>query len=112
MGRSELSDGQSFGGWIQSRRGAMSLTRAELAEKVGCAAVTIKKIERDERKPSRQMAELLAKHLVVPSVDRDVFMRMARGVYVNSAGSPEQSLRIPLSCSKIIAILLYRQLIL
>ena len=56
----------------------MNLTRAELAEKVGCAAVTIKKIERDERKPSSQMAELLAEHLLVPRVDRGEFMRMAR----------------------------------
>jgi len=35
MGSSELSDIQSFGGWIQSRRRAMNLTRIELAEKVG-----------------------------------------------------------------------------
>src|SRR3989304_3233842 len=90
-----LKDVQSFGGWIQSRRGAMNLTRVELAKKVGCAAVTIKKFERDERKPSRQMAELLAEHLVIPRVDRDVFMRMARGIYVNSAASQEESLLIP-----------------
>lgn len=95
MGSSELTDIQSFGGWIQSRRRAMNLTRVELAEKVGCAAVTIKKIERDERKPSRQMAELLAEHLAIPRVDRDVFMRMASKIYVNPADLPEESLRIP-----------------
>ena len=84
MGSIELSDVQSFGGWIQRRRRAMNLTRAELAEKVGCAAVTIKKIERDERKPSRQMAELLAEHLVIPRVDRDKFMRMGREITCRS----------------------------
>jgi len=95
MGSFELSDMQSFGGWIQSRRQAMNLTRAVLAEKVGCAVVTIKKIERDERKPSRQMAELLAEHLLIPRIDRDVFMRMAREIYGNPADSAEESLRIP-----------------
>ena len=95
MGISELSNIQSFGGWIQNRRRAMNLTRAELAEKVGCAAVTIKKIERDERKPSQQMAELLAEHLAIPLIDRDVFMRRAREIYGNPADAPEESLRIP-----------------
>jgi transcriptional regulator with XRE-family HTH domain len=55
MGSFALDDVQSFGGWIQMRRRAMNLTRDELAGRIGCAAVTIKKIERDERKPSRQM---------------------------------------------------------
>ncbi len=69
--------------------------RAELAEKIGCAAVTIKKIERDERKPSRQIAELLARQLMVPRADQDLFMRMARETYAISGESPGQALRIP-----------------
>ena len=73
----------------------MDLTRAELAEKVGCAAVTIKKIERDERRPSPQMAALLAEHLMIPRVDRDRFMSMARGVYSETAEARAPSLRIP-----------------
>jgi predicted ATPase/DNA-binding XRE family transcriptional regulator len=95
MGNFESSEEQSFGGWVQSRRQAMQLTRAELAEKVGCAAVTIKKIERDERKPSPQVAELLAEHLVIPRVERDVFFRMARTTYGNPAQLPDRALRIP-----------------
>ena len=56
----------SIGEWIQRRRNAMGMTRADLAHRVGCAEVTIKKIERDERKPSGQIAELLAEHLAHP----------------------------------------------
>jgi len=41
------------------------------------------------------MAELLAEHLAIPRVDRDVFMRMASKIYVNPADLPEESLRIP-----------------
>ncbi|HMT20921.1 MAG TPA: helix-turn-helix transcriptional regulator, partial [Promineifilum sp.] len=42
------------------RRKALDLTRAGLAQQVSCSSETIKKIERDERRPSRQVAELLA----------------------------------------------------
>ena len=92
---SELADTQSFGGWVERRRRAINLTREELAKRVGCAAVTIKKIERDERKPSRQIAALLAEKLMVPLVERDLFMRMARTTYADSAESSRGSLLIP-----------------
>lgn len=95
MGNSSSSDVQSFGGWVQSRRQAMNLTRAELAKEAGCAAVTIKKIERDERKPSRQMAEILAMHLAIPRMDRKKFMQMARSNYDEATGPAESLLRIP-----------------
>lgn len=75
----------SFGYWVQQRRMALDLTRPELAQRVGCAAVTIKKIERDERRPSRQIAELLAHHLIIPDQDRDKFVRVARGKLVASS---------------------------
>src|SRR5512135_1942553 len=81
MGELENRGGDSFGAWVQRRRGAMSLTRDQLAEKVGCAAVTIKKIERDERKPSRQMAELLADQLLIPRAERERFLHLARESY-------------------------------
>ena len=50
----------SFGEWVQHRRLALDLTRPALARQVGCSPITIKKIERDERRPSRQIAALLA----------------------------------------------------
>lgn len=49
----------SFGDWVRRRRKALDLTQAQLAYCVGCAVVTLRKIEADERKPSRQMAERL-----------------------------------------------------
>ena len=95
MKSSELADVQSFGGWVENRRRTMKLTRAELAEKVGCAAVTIKKIERDERKPSRQIAALLAEKLMVPLADQNLFMRMARETYADSVESKREWSGIP-----------------
>lgn len=46
-----MSDIVSFGEWVQSRRNQLRLSRTSLAQQVGCSPVTIKKIERDERRP-------------------------------------------------------------
>lgn len=69
----------SFGYWVLRRRKALDLTRARLAQLVSCSPETIKKIERDERRPSRQVAELLADALAVPSEERLAFLQAARG---------------------------------
>ena len=69
----------SFGDWVRRRRKALDLTREELARQVGCASETIKKIERDERRPSRQIAELLANALAVPAEEQTLFLEVARG---------------------------------
>ncbi|MCL4300543.1 MAG: helix-turn-helix transcriptional regulator [Anaerolineae bacterium] len=69
----------SFGYWVRRQRKALDLTQAHLARQVGCAAVTIKKIERDERRPSRQMAERLADSLAVPQEERQAFIQCGLG---------------------------------
>ena len=74
-----IEDVYSFGYWVMRRRKALDLTRAGLAQQVSCSPETIKKIERDERRPSPQMAELLATVLVVSGEARDRFLQAARG---------------------------------
>lgn len=71
-----------FGDWVRRRRKALDLTQAALAERVGYATVTIKKIEQGARRPSRQMAGLLADHLNIPEAERDKFIQMGRGEFV------------------------------
>src|SRR5215211_2980663 len=70
----------SFGYWIRQQRKALDLTQQALAERVGCSLAAIKKIEQDERRPSRQIAERMADVLGVPANQRDVFLEVARGV--------------------------------
>ena len=70
--------GQSFGQWLGQRRKAHDLTQKELAQRVGCAVVTISKIEADERRPSKQISEQLAAHLGVPPEEKQEFIRFAR----------------------------------
>lgn len=95
MASPEISEVETFGAWVQRRRQAMSLTRDQLAEKVGCAAVTIKKIERDERKPSRQIAELLAEQLLIPRAERERFLHLARESYSVPEEWQAEALRFP-----------------
>ncbi|MEZ4868583.1 MAG: AAA family ATPase [Caldilineaceae bacterium] len=68
----------SFGAWVQQQRKLLDLTQADLAEQVGCAVVTIKKIEQNARRPSRQLAALLVEHLQIPSPLREQFVTLAR----------------------------------
>jgi transcriptional regulator with XRE-family HTH domain len=70
----------SFGYWIRRQRKALDLTQQALAERVGCSLAAIKKIEQDERRPSRQVAGLLADVLGVPASQREVFLEVARGI--------------------------------
>jgi transcriptional regulator with XRE-family HTH domain len=48
---------RSFGGWLRRRRRALDLTREELAQQVGCSAITLRKLEAEARRPSKQVAE-------------------------------------------------------
>lgn len=67
-----------FGLWLKKRRKALDLTQSALAKRVGCSTATIEKIESEERRPSLQIAELLARALEIPSEQRAAFLRAAR----------------------------------
>ena len=69
----------SFGAWVRRRRKALDLLQKELAVRVGCSVTALQKIERDERRPSRQLAERLADCLDVPADQRPSFLQVARG---------------------------------
>src|SRR5215216_3254320 len=70
----------SFGYWIRRQRKALDLTQQALADWVGCSLAAIKKIEGDERRPSRQIAERLADVLDIPASQREIFLEVARGI--------------------------------
>ena len=50
----------TFGMWLRHQRHQLDLTQAELAVRVGYSVVTIRKLERDDVRPSRELAERLA----------------------------------------------------
>jgi len=69
----------SFGRWLRSRRTALDMTQRALADRAGCSAETIRKLEAERLRPSRQLAERLAHALGVPEPARSVFLDYARG---------------------------------
>ena len=71
---------QSFGLYVRQRRREMDLTQEELARRVGCAAITLRKIEADDLRASVQIAERLAMALAIPLEERAGFVRWARSV--------------------------------
>ncbi|MFN8491656.1 MAG: tetratricopeptide repeat protein [Caldilineaceae bacterium] len=68
----------SLGLWIRQRRKQLDLTQEMLAGRVGCSLSAIRKIEADERRPSREVAELLADCLQIDRKDRPIFLKVAR----------------------------------
>src|SRR5512146_836242 len=69
----------SFGEWIKQQRERLRLTQRELAARVHCSPAAIKKIEADERRPSPELAGLLAGSLEIPGSNRAIFIEVARG---------------------------------
>lgn len=68
-----------FGEWLKHQRRKRDLTQDELALQVGCSVFALRKIESGERRPSKQLASLLAKALEIPHEDHETFIRVARG---------------------------------
>ncbi|MCU0484936.1 MAG: helix-turn-helix domain-containing protein [Anaerolineales bacterium] len=79
MTSADLPD--SFGAWVRTHRRRLDLTQAGLGERAGCSEAAIRKIEANERKPSRQLAELLARALEIPAAEYETFLQFGRGIY-------------------------------
>src|SRR5215216_2206402 len=81
----------SFGSWLKLRRRTLDLTQDALARQVGCSVVTIRKLEADERRPSRQIAERLAECLRIALHERAAFIGLARAEpYLDESPAPER----------------------
>lgn len=78
----------SFGAFVRQHRREMDLTQEELARRVGCAAITLRKIEADDLRASVQIAERLAMALAIPLEERAEFVRWARTVRPASSELP------------------------
>lgn len=68
----------SFGQWLKRRRRSLGLTQNELAVHVGYSVMTVRKVEANERRPSRAMLDRLAEVLAIEPEDRTAFIRFGR----------------------------------
>jgi tetratricopeptide (TPR) repeat protein/transcriptional regulator with XRE-family HTH domain len=82
MGSDDVQDRtDSFGYWLRRRRKALDFTQEALAQRVCCSGFTIRKIEADERRPSRRLAERLAAALAIAEEERRDFLDAARALH-------------------------------
>ncbi|HEY5902315.1 MAG TPA: tetratricopeptide repeat protein [Anaerolineales bacterium] len=95
----------TFGEWLREQRSLRRLTREEFANRVGCSASLLSKLESDERRPSVQIAELIASCLDIAPEQHATFIRVARGELrvdrllppsVSAANPPAPKVNLPI----------------
>jgi predicted ATPase/DNA-binding XRE family transcriptional regulator len=69
----------SFGEWLKRQRNGRGLTQEKLAQQIGCATITLRKIESEERHPSAQIVERLSEIFHISPDEQTDFLRFARG---------------------------------
>src|SRR5258706_1712368 len=85
----------SFGQSLKLYRRTRDLTQAELAEQVGCATESVRKMEADRRRPSKFLASRLADILVIPADERSEFLTLARTRIDSSTPRPLSPAPLP-----------------
>ena len=83
----------TFGVWLRKQRRALDLSRQAFADQVGCAEVTLRRIEAGSLKPSKELARIILEKLGIPEVERPRWISFARGTSsfspsTNSANKP------------------------
>ena len=70
----------SFGAWLRRQRRTLDLTQKAFADQVGCAEITVRRMEADEYKPSNALALTLFEKLGIPEAERPHWISFARGI--------------------------------
>ncbi|HQX01831.1 MAG TPA: helix-turn-helix domain-containing protein, partial [Anaerolineales bacterium] len=70
----------TFGKWLRQQRRTLDLTQETFADQVGCARITLRRIESDELKPSKELALILLEKVGVPKSEREAWLPFTRGL--------------------------------
>ena len=81
----------TFGKWLRQKRRALDLTQEAFADQIGCARITLRRIESDALKPSKELALVLLEKVGIPKSDCAAWLPFARGL-----GDPPVKQTIPL----------------
>jgi predicted ATPase/DNA-binding XRE family transcriptional regulator len=92
----------SFGRLIRARRRALDLTQEDLAHKVGYSVITIRKVEADERRPSRQLVQRLAQSLGIAPDQRATFAALGRPGDGEAGGEVDPPTNLPAPLTRLI----------
>lgn len=97
-----MPEPRSFGQQLRDYRHQRQLTQAALAEEVGCAVESIRKMEANRQRPSRSLAARLATILHLSSEQSQLFCAQARMVGTAEAKHTSTPSGLPLTASKLI----------
>jgi predicted ATPase/DNA-binding XRE family transcriptional regulator len=86
----------SFGQRLKRLRRDLDLSQAGLADRAGCSVEMLRKVEADQRKPSRELATRIAEVFELGAAETADFVRLARGIggSSRSAGLPTPVTRL------------------
>src|SRR5688500_10671701 len=95
----------SFGEWLRKQRRALDLSRKAFADQLGCAEVTLRRIEAGTLTPSKELAPILLETLGIPKSEWGPWLSFARGssnlppaeAEVSSTNRPSTNLPAPLT---------------
>lgn len=74
----DLQRDSVFGRWLYRRRRFLGLSRKELAQRAGCSVSMLRKLEGEQRRPSKGLARAIANALDVDAEEQDAFVAFAR----------------------------------
>ena len=99
---SVLPEADQFGEWLRQRRRLLDLTQQELADQVGCARVTLRRIEAGALKPSRALAKAFLDRFGIPPAEQEQWILFARGLAsmpgsVSTFAAARQTSNLPVS---------------
>lgn len=73
-----MSEEITFGEWLRRRRSELGVTQEGFSDRLGFSFAMLRKLESGERRPSGQIAHLLAGFFSVPDDEREAFVAFAR----------------------------------
>jgi predicted ATPase/transcriptional regulator with XRE-family HTH domain len=91
----DLPETDQFGEWLRKQRRLQDLTQQELANEVGCARVTLRRIEAGTLRPSRELSKVFLDRFGIPAGQQEEWIRFARGLapMPGTASPPVSSVR-------------------
>jgi len=81
----------SFGEWLKRRCKSLGFTQEQLARQLNCSTIMLRKIEAEERRPSVQIIEQLARILNIPQSELGKFQSFARGNLSSFIKEPDEN---------------------
>ncbi len=70
----------TFGKWLRQQRRTLDFTQEAFSDQVGCARITLRRIESDALKPSKELALILLEKVGIPKSEREAWLPFTRGL--------------------------------